>query len=73
MSSLLRIGLALLGGGVLSVVGMTFSHWGPCGPSSISGLVCMLSAGICFLLAALFLVICFFRFVSDKLRQGSPS
>lgn len=63
----------MLAGGALSVVGMTFSKWGPCGPSCFVGLVCMLSAGICFLLASLFLVTCFFRFVAEKVRQGSSS
>jgi hypothetical protein len=73
MSKLLRAGFALLGVGLLSVVGMTFSKWGPCGPSNISGLVYMLSAGISFLLASLFFVISFFRYVAQKVRESSAS
>jgi len=73
MSKLLRAGFALLGVGLLSVAGMTFSKWGPCGPSSIGGLVFLLSAGISFLLAAFFLVISFFRYVAQKARESSAS
>jgi len=69
MTKLASAGCALLGVGRLSVVGMTFSKWGPCGPSNISGLVCMLSAGISFLLGSLFLVITFFRYVAQKARE----
>jgi hypothetical protein len=52
---------------------MTFSRWGPCGPSNISGLVFLLSAGISFLLASLLFVISFFRFVAQKAREKSAS
>lgn len=71
MTKLVSAGFALLGVGLLSVVGMTFSKWGPCGPSNISGLVCMLSAGISLLLGALFLVISFFLYVAQKARESS--
>jgi hypothetical protein len=71
MTKLVSAGFALLGVGLLSVVGMTFSKWGPCGPSDISGLVCMLSAGISLLLGSLFLVISFFRYVAQKARESS--
>jgi hypothetical protein len=69
ITKLASAGFALLGVGLLSVVGMTFSKWGPCGPSNISGFVCMLSAGISFLLGSLFLVITFFRYVAQKARE----
>lgn len=73
MSKLLRAGFVLLGVGLLSVVGMTFSKWGPCGPSNISGLVFLLGAGISFLLGSLFLVISFFRYGAKKARESSAS
>jgi len=73
MSKLLRTGLTLLGVGVLSVGGMCFSKWGPCGPSSITGLIFLLSAGVCFTLACLFLVVSFFKFLVQKARESSTA
>jgi hypothetical protein len=73
MSKLLRSGLTLLGVGAVAAGGMFFSKWGPCGPSSIAGLVCLLAAGICLMLGSLFLVVGLLKLAVHKLREGTAS
>jgi hypothetical protein len=57
VNRLLRVGLKVTGVGVLSVVGMLLSGpWGPCGPSSATGLIFMLTALFCLPIGALVLI-----------------
>jgi hypothetical protein len=73
MSKLLRSGLTLLGVGVVAAGGIFFSKWGPCGPSSIVGLVCLLTAGICVMLGSLFLVVGLLKLALHRVREGMAS
>lgn len=73
MSNLLRTGAILLGTGLLSGCGMFLFKWGPCGPSSIWGLIFLLTAMVCFALAALFLVIGFLKMLVRRVGEDAAS
>ena len=73
MSSLLRTGLKLLGVGILAGCGMGLFRWGPCGPSSIWGLVFLLSALGCLALGSLFVVLSLLRMLVERMRTGTAA
>ena len=62
-----------MGTGLLSGCGMFLFRWGPCGPSSIWGLIFLLTAMVCFALGALFLVIGFLEMLVGRVREGAAS
>jgi hypothetical protein len=73
MSDLLRTGLKLLGFGALAGCGMFLFRWGPCGPSSIWGLVFLLAALACMAVGSLFEVFGFLRMLLQWMRTGIAS
>jgi hypothetical protein len=70
MSSLMRTGLKLLGAGILAGCGMFLFRWGPCGPSSIWGMVFLLAALGCLSVGSLFVVVSLLRMLLDRLLGG---
>jgi hypothetical protein len=73
MSDLLRTDLKLLGAGILDGCGMFLFRWGPCGPSSIWGLVFLLAAMACMAVGALFVVFGLLRMLLQRMRTGTLS
>jgi len=73
MSKLLRSGLILLGAGLLCLVGMASTRWGPCGPSNPIGLISLLCAIVCFPLGATFLLVSGIRHLLRKSRAEAQS
>jgi hypothetical protein len=67
----MRSALVILaaGGGCLLAL-FAGGSWGPCGPSSITGLIGMLGVLICFPLAGLILLACGLRALVQSLRRG---
>jgi hypothetical protein len=73
MSSLMRTGLKLVGAGILAGCGMSLFRWGPCGPSSIWGLLFLLAALGCLAVGALFVVISLLRMLVDRMRTSTAA
>lgn len=71
MSPLLRTGLKLVAAGFLAGGGMLLFKWGPCGPSSIWGLLSLLAAMGCFALGSLFVVVALLRMLVVGKRTGT--
>ena len=71
MSKLLQTGLKLLGVGVLSGSGMFLFKWGPCGPSSIWALICMLTAMVSLAVGSLFVVAGLLKVLVERVRVNS--
>lgn len=68
MKRALRIALWILGAGILSLFACAAfgGQWGPCGPSSIWGLVFLLTALACIPVGTVVLVISLIAFVFQR-------
>lgn len=73
MPKLLRIGVILIGAGVLSGYGMALFKWGPCGPSSIWGLVLMFAAMVCLGTGSLLVVAWLLKLVANRIQLSKAS
>jgi hypothetical protein len=73
MSGPLHTGLILLGTVLLSGCGMSFFRWGPCGPSSIWGLIFLLFAWACLGVGCLWVVAGLVRWLINRMSANAPS
>ena len=71
LSKLLQTGLMLLGIGALSGSGIFLFRWGPCGPSSIWGLIFMLTAMASLAVGSLFVVAGLLKMLVQRVRVNS--
>jgi hypothetical protein len=73
MPRLLFSGLALIATGLLFACGMFLFKWGPCGPSSIWGLVFIFAAMTCGAVGSLLIVAGLLRKLAGRSRLKTAS
>jgi hypothetical protein len=63
--------MMVLGIGLLFGCAVFLFKWGPCGPSSIWGLIFMLAAMVCFAVGLMFVVAGVFKKLLERIRPGT--
>jgi hypothetical protein len=70
MSGLLQTVLTLFGTGFLFLCAMGLFRWGPCGPSSIWGMIFMLASMVCFAVGSVLAVAALLKKLFSAVRSA---